>query len=91
MTGRGPVRRTPVTDEYVEAGESVVFVEGRLVVLSEIATSVLSLVGGDKLGLDDLTTRVVARHGEPGGVDAGVAVAGVVDELEGLGLVTRTP
>lgn len=88
MSGTRMVRRTSVLDEYVEAGESVVFVDGRLVVLSALATSVLAYVGGEGATQADVAAAMTAEHGEPPGGDSAGAVGALLDELQLLGLVT---
>jgi hypothetical protein len=50
-------RRLPVLDEYVEDGESAVFVDGRVLALSPIATAILS-------ALDEMSWRSSTDVGE---------------------------
>lgn len=57
------VRRLPVIDEYLEDGEAAVFVDGKVVVLSELATTALALIGDDWSRLDVIADGLVRRYG----------------------------
>jgi hypothetical protein len=59
------VRRLPLVDEYVEDGEAAVFVNGRVVVLSPLATHLLGLVADDWTDLAPLSEFLVAAFGAP--------------------------
>lgn len=84
-------RRTPVTDEYVEGGESVVFVAGRLVVLSALATSVLAHLGREPLTADRVGALLAEEFGPPPGETPTMAAATLLDRLAAEGLAEETP
>ena len=59
------VRRLPVIDEYVEEGEAVVFVDGRVVALSPLATTALSTVGTQWTDSRAVAAVLLAAFGPP--------------------------
>ena len=63
--------RTTWHDWYVEAGESAVFVGDTVIVLSELATALVGLVG-DGAELSDVAEGLAAEYGAPenGALDA---------------------
>ena len=60
------VTRTDWLDWYVDddLGESAVFADGQVIVLSALATSLVDLVG-DGVDLQHLADGLVERHGGP--------------------------
>ena len=74
-------RRLPLVDEYVEHGEAAVFVEGRVVVLSPLATHLLRLVSDDWTDLTTLSESLVAAFGTP---PTGSAVEATAEALRAL-------
>lgn len=76
-------------DWFVDGDESAVLVDGRVVVLSALATAVVGSAVRD-LGLEDLTQEMVGRFGPPPGADAGTATLAVLDELVAAGIL-RAP
>ena len=58
-------RRLAVVDEYVEDGEAAVFVDGRVVVLSPLATHLLGLVTHEWTDLTTLSRELEAAFGAP--------------------------
>ena len=90
-------RRTPVVDEYVEHGRSAVLVGERVLVLSEMATAVLDVVGiADATPLEVVTEALVERFGPPpGDVEPADACLEVTNVLVEQGLIesiqTRDP
>jgi hypothetical protein len=67
-------RRLPLVDEYVEEGEAAVFVDGNVVVLSPLATSLLGMLDGGWSGVERLAAGLVAEFGpapdDPEAIDA---------------------
>lgn len=78
--------RTDWHDWYVEDGESAVFVGDSVVVLSELATTLLDLVG-DGAELSEVATGLAAIYGAPDG-DATEATRLRVLELVDRGLLS---
>ena len=74
-------RRVPVVDEYVEDGEAAVFVGGRVVVLSPLATHLLGLIAEDWIDLAPLSEGLVEAFGVP---PAGSAIAATAEALRAL-------
>jgi hypothetical protein len=75
-------RRLEVVDEYVEDGRAAVYTaKGMVVLLSELATSAWTAIGGDWVGSDVLVERLVAEFGDPG---EGVADGLTEDALRSL-------
>jgi hypothetical protein len=74
------VSRTDWLDWYVDEalGESAVFVDGRVLALSELATTLLDLVG-DGRDLDELAAGLSAAFGPPEGDEVEVTTALVTD------------
>ena len=75
-------RRLPLVDEYVEDGEAAVFVGGRVVVLSALATHLLGLVSDDWTDLTTLSEGLVAAFGTPPTGSAAEATAEALRALE---------
>lgn len=80
-------RRTPVIDEYVEGGESAVFVGGNVVVLSALPTLVLSALAEDWRDLAELEPILVEAFGAPADGTVADALAAVVGTLVARGMV----
>ena len=81
-------RRVPVVDEYVEDGEAAVFVGGRVVVLSPLATHLLGLVDDDEwTDLRTLSRGLEAAFGVPPTGSAAEATAEALQALEAEGVV----
>jgi hypothetical protein len=59
------VRRVPLVDEYVEDGESAVLVGDRVLVLSPLATTVLSLLGEEWTEVSWVAERLAMDFGAP--------------------------
>jgi hypothetical protein len=80
-------RRVPVVDEYVEDGEAAVFVDGRVVVLSPLATHLLGLVDDEWTDLRTLSHGLEAAFGVPPIGSAAEATAEALQALEAEGVV----
>ena len=67
-------RRRPLIDEYVQDGEAAVFVDGSVVVLSPLATHLLSLLDDGWSDVELLAAGLVEAFGpppdDPKGIDA---------------------
>jgi len=80
------VTRTGWTDWYVVGDESAVFVDGHVLVLSALATLLVTRAA-QPTSLDDLAAALVAAFGEPDGADPLAATEQVVTELVGRGVL----
>ena len=81
-------RRLPVIDEYVEDDQVVVFVDGRVVALSPLATAALFSVGVAWTDVTAVSAELVARFGEPPGDSDPMEVTHTtLESLAGLQLV----
>jgi hypothetical protein len=80
-------RRVPVVDEYTEDGEAAVFVDGRVVVLSPLATHLLGLVADGWTDLRTLSHGLEAAFGVPPIGSAAEATAEALQALEAEGVV----
>lgn len=85
------VRRLPVVDEYVEDGESAVFVRESVVTLSHLPTALLAVVGEEWTGLADLEEELLTRFGPPEEGSAAEAVRAVVATLVDHGILESEP
>ena len=83
------LRRGELVDWYVEHEESAVLVEGHVLVLSPLATSVLDVVDSGWVSMDLVVEHLVARFGEPSSGDAAALVGETVDQLAEWGVVVR--
>ena len=85
------VRRGELDDWYVAGDRSAVMVGGQVLLLSELATTVVELVGEDGLALDSLAGELTRRFGAPQGKGAVESTAEAVQVLvrEGV-LVSET-
>jgi hypothetical protein len=81
------VRRLPLVDEYVEDGEAAVFVGGRVVVLSPLATHLLGLVTDDWTDLAAVSEGLVEAFGTPPAGSAAEATAQALRALQAEGVV----
>ena len=61
------VRRLPVQDEVVDGLESAVLVDGRVLVLSPVATKILSIIGDQSVDFSRIVDGLVTAFGMPGG------------------------
>lgn len=60
------VRRAAVQDAYFDGGRSAVFVDGQVIVLSEIAAAILAVTERDRyVGVDVLSKMLVRDFGQP--------------------------
>ena len=73
-------------DWFIDGDESAVLVDGQVVVLSALATTVVGSTV-ERLGLDELTQAVVDRFGPPPDQDASAATLAVLDELVEAGIL----
>jgi hypothetical protein len=80
-------RRVPVVDEYVEDGEAAVFVDGRVVVLSPLATHLLGLVADDWTDLTTVSQGLEAAFGVPPTGSAAEATTEALQALEAEGVL----
>ena len=80
-------RRLPVVDEYVHGDQVAVFVDGRVLVLSVVASTVLSAVGETWRSISAIASDVIVSVGEPPVGSPEDAVAGVLSDLAELALV----
>ena len=82
------VRRLPVTDEYLEDAEAAVFVDGKVVVLSRLATHLLGLLASGWTELTALAEALVEEFGEPpSGQSAAEATSDALHTLAAQGIV----
>ena len=81
------VSRTAWLDWYVDdaGGESAVFVDGRVLVMSELATTLLDLVAAPR-DIADLATALSGLYGPPEGDEVAVTSA-LVDDLVAEGVL----
>lgn len=82
------VSQTAWTDWFVDGDESAVFVDGQVLVLSALATLVVTRAA-QPVGLDVLAAALVETFGEPDG-DPGAATEQVVSELVARGVLARS-
>lgn len=81
-------KRRPFHDEYVENGESAVFIDGRILVLSEIGTSILAMVRDDWVDASTVADGLLEAYGPPGdGVDIEAATGAAMQNLAAEGLL----
>ncbi len=82
------VRRLPVVDEYLEGDELVVFAEGRVVALSELATAALLSFGSEWAEDTVVAADLVSRFGEPAeGTDPMVLTQTTLESLATMRIV----
>lgn len=82
------VRRVPFLDEYAEGGESAVLVGDRVLVLSELATTILAAIGDETVSIDVVAAVLEEAFGAPpDGTDLPGATAAAVRELVAQGLL----
>lgn len=85
------VTRTAWLDWYVDGAESAVLVDGNVVVLSLLATTLVEAIGATGRSLVDLTDTLVAEFGVPmQGAAVTVTRAALVD-LIGAGVLAVAP
>lgn len=85
------VRRLPVVDEYVEGGESAVFVGETVVTLSHVPTAMLAVLGEEWTEVAALEAALVERFGAPDGGSVAEAVEAVVRTLVSHDLLEVDP
>ncbi len=84
--------RVPYLDEYVEAGESAVLVADQVFVLSELATTILGVLGDDSVESAAVAEALLETYGAPpDGTDIHVATETALQTLAGQGLVVLSP
>jgi hypothetical protein len=81
------VLREQLDDWYVDGTESAVLVGDQVMVLSELATMVVELVGDSGIPLPDLAVALASRFGSPEASTPLTATAAVVHELSQSGIV----
>lgn len=81
----------PVIDEYHEDGEAAVFVEGRVITLSVLATTVLGELDEEWRDAGELVPALVESFGAPAEGSVEDAVASVLQTLAEHGLVETDP
>lgn len=81
------VLREPVDDWYVDGPESAVLVDDQVMVLSELATAIVELLGDSGISLPDLSAALASRFGSPDASTPLTATAAVVHELTKRGIV----
>jgi hypothetical protein len=82
------VRRVPWLDEYVEGGESAVLVDNQVFVLSQLATTILEVIGDSVVAVSEVADVLGETFGAPpDGTDLLDATLGAVRELVLQGLV----
>jgi hypothetical protein len=74
-------------DEYTEDGEAAVFVDGRVVVLSPLATHLLGLVADDWTDLTTVSQGLEAAFGVPPTGSAAEATTEALQALEAEGVL----
>ena len=79
--------RRPVLDEYDEDGRRAIYLDDHVVVVSELAVTVLDALPADESTIADV---LVERHGAPPG-DLRQAVANALSALVDQGLVNSSP
>jgi hypothetical protein len=80
-------RRLPLRDEYVEDGEAAVLVDGRVLVLSPLATHLVGVVADEWTDLAPLSQALVAAFGAPPSGTAADATAEALRVLHAEGIV----
>lgn len=78
--------RRPVMDQYDEDGRRALYVDDRVVIVSELAATLLDALPADEATLGRV---LVERHGPPPG-DLADAVRGALAQLEELEVVLNT-
>lgn len=86
-TGAATWERRPVQDEYDEDGRRALFVDHQVVVVSELAVTILDALPADEARIGEV---LVQTYGPPPG-DLEIAVSSAMHELADLGLVHHTP
>jgi hypothetical protein len=83
------VRRVPVTEEHHDgSGEVAVLVGDRVLVLSALATFLVSEAGTDWVEVSELATRLEQEYGSPPGDQGALtATTKIVDDLAADGLL----
>jgi len=79
------LRRTPVVDEVLLDDELVVMVGLQVMLLSPLASRLLTLLGGEERTLAEVADELAAEFGDPG--DGGAAMTAQVEALVAGGLV----
>ncbi|WP_268111501.1 nucleotidyltransferase family protein [Nocardioides pini] len=82
--------RGPIDDEYRDAGRSVVVIAARVLVLSEVAATILDCVPEQaEVDVEDVVHAVISAHGlPPGAADARDAITEQLHDLAAHNLVT---
>lgn len=78
--------RQPVLDEYVAGGRRAVFVDSKVVVLSEI---VLEAIDSGRTDFESIRAHLIDEFGQPEGLDVDDRVRQVLTELADSGIVQR--
>jgi hypothetical protein len=80
------LRHATLHDWYVEEADpprSTVFVGDQVLVLSEMATSILAIVGPDgQASLEEIEARLVEEYGDPGAGAREMVLAKVTELIE---------
>lgn len=69
---------------------SAVFVDGHVIVLSDLATALVEHVGRPELEVADLVQVLEARFGKPADLDSTAVTQAALDELVGWGVLRLT-
>lgn len=80
-------RRAAYVDEYVEAGESAVLLEHRVLVLSPMATTILATIGEGEVDVATIAAVLEATFGAAPGGDSVAATRAALESLAEKGLV----
>jgi len=80
------VRRLPVRDSVTRDGETVVMVNTRVVLLSELASAALGFIEG-VVDVEVVSAALVAEFGTPPGLDPLEATLLILGDLSAEGLV----
>jgi hypothetical protein len=81
--------RQPVLDEYVAGGRRAVFVDSKVVVLSEIGHVVLEAIDSGRTDFESIRAHLIDEFGQPEGLDVDDRVRQVLTELADSGIVQR--
>ena len=86
------VAHAPLHDWYVDGEASAVFVGDQVMVLSELATAILTLIGPDgQASIAQIAEGLVAQFGDPGSPAEELALARVTELIDQGVLVEVAP
>jgi hypothetical protein len=81
-------RRREIVDEYVEDGRAAIYTDqGMVVLLSELATSALRMLGQAWVEAEIVTERLVEEYGDPSDASARELTERALETLAEMSLV----